>query len=272
MRGTVVFLWFLFPAGLALSQHAPAAFPIPAATEAQAACTGFITTQAMPADTRISDGADNDFESYLHQYAPPDFVYLYSRRNRAFSVGEQFSLVRPAKELFRTTRYSGEHWSLRGLGKPYEDVGRVRVKQVTPEGAIAEVVFACGPVYAGDIALPYRPRAIPEYVPAQLDHFATPSRKMWGFIVAARNNFASMKGGDIVYLNFGEKRGARVGQRYRVYYALPCPSRFSVAAYHVLPPESVGELVVLSTQEKSAVGIIVDSTRDVSLGYVVELE
>jgi hypothetical protein len=272
MRGTIVFLWILFPAGLALSQQAPAALSIPAATQAQAACTGFFTTQAVPADTRVSDGPDNDMESSLRQFALPESVYLYSRRNRAFSVGEQFSLVRPAKELFRTTRYNGEHWTLHSLGKPYEDVGRVRVKQVIPEGAIAEVVFACGPVNPGDIALPYQPRAIPEYVPAKLDHFATPSGKMWGFIVAARGNSASLKREDIVYLNFGEKRGARVGQRYRVYYTLPCPSRFSVASYRPLPPESVGELVVLSTQEKSAVGIIVDSTRDVSIGYAVELE
>ena len=272
MRGTVVFLWFLFPAGLALSQQAPAALSIPAATSAEAACTGFITTQAVPTDTRVSDGPDNDMESFLRQYAPPETLYLYSRRHRAFSVGEQFSLVRPAKELFRTARYNSEHWSLHALGKPYEDVGRVRVKQVTPEGAIAEVVSACGPVYPGDIALPYQPRAIPDYVPAQLDRFAAPSGKMWGFIAAARNNSATLKRGDIVYLNFGEKRGARVGQRYRVYYTLPCPSRFSVASYPLLPPESVGELVVLSTQEKSAVGIIEDSSRDVSLGYVVELE
>jgi hypothetical protein len=34
----------------------------------------------------------------------------------------------------------------------------------------------------------------------------------------------------------------------------------------------VGEIVVLSTQEKSSVAIIVNATRDINVGYGVELE
>jgi hypothetical protein len=39
-----------------------------------------------------------------------------------------------------------------------------------------------------------------------------------------------------------------------------------------MPRETVAEIVVLSTQEKSAVGIIVNSGRDVYVSYGVELE
>jgi hypothetical protein len=39
-----------------------------------------------------------------------------------------------------------------------------------------------------------------------------------------------------------------------------------------MPRETVGEIVVLSTQEKSSVAIIVNSIRDISVGYGVELE
>jgi hypothetical protein len=226
----------------------------------------------VPADITVLDGADNDLESYLRQFAVGESLYLYSRRNARFSVGEQFSLVRPAKALFRTTRYNGEHWVLRGLGKPYEDAGRVQVTHVTPEGAVAEVSFACGPIYPGDIAVPYQPRTIPEYVPAKLDRFVLPNGKIQGSIVAARNNFASLGDGEIIYLNFGEKNGARVGQLYRVFYSLPCPGPWTVICHPPIPRETVAEIVVLSTQEKSAVGIIVNSTRDVSVGYGVELE
>jgi hypothetical protein len=45
-----------------------------------------------------------------------------------------------------------------------------------------------------------------------------------------------------------------------------------VIVHPSLPRETVAEIVVLSTQEKSAVGIIVNSTRDVNVGYGVELE
>ena len=269
---SVVVAWLIFPAALALGQQRPPASPVPAATPSQADCTGFITESNVPAHIVVRGGANSDLESSLRQFTFGESLYLHSRGHARFSVGEQFSIVRRAKELFRTTRYSGEHWSIHSLGKPYEDAGRVVVTRVTPEGAVAEVNFACGAIYPGDIAVPFQPRTIPEYVPAKLDRFALPNGKMQGAIVAARNNFASLANGDIVYLDFGEKKGARVGQLYRVYYTLPCPGPWAVIVPPPIPRETVAEIVVLSTQEKSAVGIIVNSLRDISVGYGVELE
>jgi hypothetical protein len=269
---SVAIVCFIFPAALALAQQTPPASPIPAATPSQADCTGFITTSNVPTDIIVLNGEDNDLTSPIRQFKPSESIYLYSRSNASFSVGEQFSLVRQAKKLFRTTRYSGEHWTIHALGKPYEDVGRVQVTHVTPEGAVAEVSFACGEIYPGDIAVPYQPRTIPEYVPAKLDRFPVPNGKIKGTIVAARNNFASLTIGDIVYFNFGQKNGAEVGQRYRVYYSVPSPRRWASFVHAPEPRETVGEVVVLSTQEKSSVAIIVNSTRDVNVGYGVELE
>jgi len=263
---------FILPVALALGQQTPAASPIPAATISQADCTGFISASKVPAEITVLSGEDNDLESSIRQYAVGDSLYLYSRGNLRFSVGEQFSLVRPAKELFRTTRYSGEHWTLRKLGQPYEDTGRVQVTHVTPEGAVGEVRFACGPIYPGDIAVPYQPRIVPDYVPTKLNRFALPNGKTQGAIVAARNNFASLADGDIVYLDFGGKNGAKAGQSYRVFYCLPCPGPWANTAPPPMPRETVAEIVVLSTQAKSAVGIIVNSRRDVYIGYGVELE
>jgi hypothetical protein len=257
---------------VALGQETPPASSIPVATPFQADCTGFITSSHVPTDVIVLNGADNDLRSPIRQFTTSESIYLHSRGNANFSVGEQFSLVRPANLLFRTTRYNGEHWMIRGVGKPYEDVGRVQVTHVTPEGAVAEVSFACGPIYPGDIALPYQPRPIPEYVPAKLDRFPLPNGKIQGTIVAARDNFASITRGDIVYFNFGQKDGAQVGQRYRVYYSLSSPRRWASFVHAREPRETVAEAVVLSTQEKSAVAIIVNSLRDVNVGYGVELE
>jgi hypothetical protein len=257
---------------VALGQQTPPASPIPAATQSQVDCTGFITTSHVPTDIIVLDGANNDLESALRQFTPGESIYLYHRHKGNFSVGEEYSLLRPAKAVFRTTRYGGEHWSVHALGNPYEDVGRVQVTHVTPEGAVAEVSFACEPIYPGDLAVPYQPRPLPDYVPAKLDRFVLPNGKIQGTITAARNNFASLAKGDIVYLNFGGKQGAQVGQLYRVYYALPSPGRWSLLVYPPLPRETVGEIVVLSTQEKSSVAIIVNCTRDIDLGYGVELE
>ena len=269
---SVAVVWFIFPVAVALGQQTPPASPIPAATQSQVDCAGFITTSHVPRDIIVLDGANNDLESALRQFTPGESIYLYHRHKGNFSVGEEYSLLRPAKAVFRTMRYGGEHSSVHALGEPYEDVGRAKVTHVTPEGAVAEVSFACEPIYPGDLALPYQPRPIPDYVPAELDRFAFPNGKTQGTIKAARNNFASLAIGDIVYLNFGGKQGAQVGQRYRVYYTLPSPGRWALFVYPPIPRETVGEIVVLSTQEKSSVAIIVNSTRDIDLGYGVELE
>jgi hypothetical protein len=269
---SVAIVCVIFPAALALGQQTPTASPIPAATPSQADCAGFITTSNVPTDIIVLNGADNDLTSPIRQFTNGESIYLYSRSKATFSVGEQFSLVREAKELFRTTRYSGEHWAIRGIGKPYEDTGRVQVTHVTPEGAVAEVGFSCGPIYPGDIAVPYQPRTIPEYVPAKLDRFVVPNGKIQGTIVAARNNFASIKPGEIVYFNLGQKDGAEVGQLYRVYYTASSSGHWASFVHAPEPRETVAEAVVLSTQEKSAVAIIVNSTRDVTVGYGVELE
>ena len=263
---------FLLPVALALGQQTPVASPLPAATLSEADCTGFISVHDVPAGITVLSGEDNDLESSIRQYAAGESLYLHSRGDARFSVGQQFSIVRLATELFRTTRYSGEHRTLHRLGKPYEDAGRVQVTQVTPQGAVAEVKFTCGPIYPGDIAVPFQPRIVPAYVPRELDRFALANGKIQGAIVAARNNFASLANGDIVYVDLGEEKGAKAGQIYRVYYMPPRPGFWTTTALPPMPRETVAEIVVLSAQEKSAVAIIVNSRRDVYLGYGVELE
>ena len=226
----------------------------------------------MPTNITVLSGEDNDLQSSIRQYAEGESLYLHRRGDARFSVGQQFSLIRPAKDLFRTTRYSGEHRVLRKLGKPYEDTGRVQVTRLTPQGAVAEVRFACGPIIPGDIAVPYQPRIVPDYLPRELERFALANGKMQGAIVAARDNFASLANGDIVYLDLGERNGAKAGQLYRVYYRPPRPELWTITARPPMPRETVAEIVVLSAEEKSTVGIIVNSRRDVYIGYGVELE
>jgi hypothetical protein len=265
-------LWVIFPVALALGQQTAPSTSFPAANPSQADCTGFIAAHKVPREIIVRDGANNDLESDLRLFTTGDSIYLYSRHDTILSVGEEFSLIRPAKELFRAPRYGGESRSVHALGKPYEDAGRAKVTHVTPEAAVAEVTFTCGPIYPGDIAVPYQPRTVPEYVLAELERFALPNGNMQGTITAARNNVASLATGDIVYLNLGEKHGARAGQRYRVYYSLPRPSSWALFVHPAQPRETVGEIVVLSTQEKSSVAIVVTSTRDINVGYSVELE
>jgi len=254
------------------TQPAPAA-GIPAATRSEMDCSGFITTTAVSKDTYVFEGADNDFHHPQHGWAEGEFVFLRSRSGNNFAVGNEFSLVRSAKYLFRLNHYDGQSASVRSLGKPYEDVAQVKVTQVTPFGAVAQVTFPCGPINAGDLAVPYRARPIPTYTPlTPLDRFTPPNYKLVGAITAGVGNTAYLGAGRMAYISLGRSDGAAPGQKYRIFHIM----RESLSVGLTVPPEPpreiIGELVILSSEENASVAMIVQSTRAVSLGDGIEQE
>ena len=259
----------------ALAQEAttePAA-AIPAATETEMNCSGFISGTQLSNDRYVSDGADNDFHAYLRQFQQGDFVYLRSRTGANVAVGTEFSMVRSAKELMRIKWYSDQGGSVRSLGHPYEDVGRVKIVQLTPHGAIAEVTFACSPIRPGDLAVPYQPRTIPQYTPSvKPDQFSFPNGKLAGAITAGVDNAAYFGVGSRAYINLGQSDGVSPGQRFRIFHIIREGASAGFKTLPEPPREIIGELVVLATQEKSSVVMVVNSSREISLGDGIELE
>ncbi|MBZ5669004.1 MAG: hypothetical protein LAO04_04670 [Acidobacteriia bacterium] len=269
----VVFLAASAVAALAQETQTTPLASVLAATRSQAECTGFIASPSVPDDLFVVDGEDDDFHSVVRSFSAGDSIFISSRGGQDFVVGTEYSVVRRAKDIFRTRRYSRQGWDLNRLGKPYEDIGRVKVTHETPFGTVAEVAFACGPILPGDLLVPYQPRPIPEYtVGKQLDRFAPPDEnKQHGMITAALNNYGYAGERNVVYVNLGEDVGTKPGQRFRIIKPLPAhPTGFLRSER--TPPETVGEAVVLSVQANSCVAIIVNSVREVSAGDAVEAE
>ena len=257
-----------------LAQEPAAEAPaIPAASQSEIDCSGFISGSPVSTERYVFDGADNDFHSPVHQFAAGDFVYLRSRTGGGFAVGNEFSVVRSAKELMRVKRYEGQGSSVRSLGSAYEDLGKVKVIRMTPHGAVAEVTFACGPIRPGDIVVPPQARVSPQYTPAaQFDRFVLPNGKLVGAITAAANNASTVGTGRIAYVNLGREDGVRLGQRFRIFRIFREETGEGLWAFPETPRESLGELIILSTQERSSVAMVVSCTREIALGDGIELE
>jgi len=244
----------------------PASPSLPVAVRSQSDCSGFIADTPVPHDLYVVGGGDDDFHSVVRQFGEGEWIYFSPSKGGNVAVGAEFSVVRPANELFLTMHYQGQRGDIGRLGQPYEDVGKVRVTHVNPEGAVAKVTFSCGSIVAGDTLVPFQPRAIPEYtVSKPLDHFAPlDNNKQHGRIVASHSNLGYFGNDTVVYLNIGDKEGAKPGQRYRIYRVLP-PGQGVM-------PETIGEAVVLSVQGKSSVAMVIASYREIAAGDHIEAE
>jgi hypothetical protein len=262
-----------------------AAPAIPAATESDIECAGFITANSVPTDVYVFDGADNDYRSPFRQFVQGEYVYLRGAKKGGGGVGSQYRIVRPSTgsllggggqlPMFgRATWYPGQDWAISALGQAYEDVGRVKVTAVTPHGAVAQVTFSCGPIVPYDIAVPFKAREIPTYDPTvAIERFAVVAKsKKTGAITAARGNDGVLGNGGIAYISRGEKDGVQAGERYRIFHRDREVMRGGWRLSETPPAETVGEMVILFTQERSSVGIVVRCFRDITLGDGVSLE
>ncbi|MBI4164122.1 MAG: hypothetical protein HY508_00130 [Acidobacteria bacterium] len=245
----------------------------PAASVSDMNCSGFISGQPVSNDISIFNGADDDQLSYTRAWMTGEHVFLRSRTGANIAVGTEYSLVRSASELMRVRWYDGQGASIRSLGKPYENAGRVKVVRVTPDGAIAEVTAACGLVMRGDLAIPAVNRPIPAFDPAaQFDHYAPSNGKLLGAITAGVDNASYFGGGAKAFINLGTSDGVSPGQKFRIFHIL----NDEPAGAYMLPPtgprQTIGELIVLSSEEKSSLVMVTKSIREIKLGDGIEQE
>jgi outer membrane protein OmpA-like peptidoglycan-associated protein len=294
-----VFRKLLIPVGVSFLLGVTCAFaqeamnaqsaPVPAASRTEMDCSGFIAGTPLPEDLFILDGADNDSRSEVRQFSTYEYVYLKSRSGATPAEGSEYSIVRRAKsplfggsqplgemkldQLGHISWYPGQMSSIHSLGTMYEDAGRVKVVRNTPFGAIAQITFACGPLYPGDFAVPYKERPIPEYIPtADFDRFAVPNGKMVGAITAGGDHAGVLGDGSIAYINLGNEDGVTPGQRFRIFHIFREGMDRGLKTLPEPPREILGELVVLSVDARASVAKVIRSTREISLGDGIELE
>ncbi len=278
MRRITLSLAIVFLAASALTMQGQERGPVspvstPAAVRSQADCTGFIAEAPVPRDLFVQGGADDDFRSAVRQFVAGESIFISKNSPGEISQGTEYSVVRPAQELFRTTHYQGQGEDIRRLGEPYEDVAQVKVTHVLPDGVVAKVTLSCGPIVPGDILLPYQPRPIPEYtITPPLDHFIPlDQNKPHGVIVASHNNLGHFGRETAVYVSLGEKDGTTPGKRLRI-YKVSTSAPVGSSSKQRTPPETVGEAVVLTVQGKTCVAMVVSSYREISAGDHVEME
>ena len=252
-------------------------------------CSGFISNQPLQKAGFVAGGRETPHQT---RYVDRSYVYL---EGSGFAVGSQYWLVRQVRDPNRYEAFRGQDALLRQLGRPYADVGRVRVVAVHNNIAITQVEFGCQDIMPGDAALPFAERPTPAYrAKINFDPFAPANGKLTGKIVMAKDFDTLVGMGRKVYLNVGANQGVKVGDYFRAVRAYDSYANdavdnlsfkasfyddsqipagmFPYSRLREFPRISLGEMIVLSVTPTSSTAMVTLSLEDIHLGDGVEVE
>jgi hypothetical protein len=268
-------------------------------TAADIYCAGFITKERIPDANYVNGGLQTPDST---KFATGELVYL---AGAGYQAGQVYSIVREMRDVNEYEIYPGQRKVLAAAGRPYGEIGRVRIVDTRSHSAIAQVEFSCDPINPGDVAVPFVEKPpVAFHVPGHFDRFAPANGKLTGRIVLGKDFDDVLGTGMKLYMNMGSNQGVKVGDYFRVVRTYTAtlrdpvdslsfdaktsedtqvrPPTFEANRFtrtkgpniHVgdLPRRAVGEVVVLNVTPTASSAMVVFSLEDVLAGDTVELD
>jgi len=257
-------------------------------TTADMYCSGYITTEHVPTEHYVAAGFNSPDQT---RYAgTTDYIYL---RGPNLKEGDRMAIVRHVKDPNHYQFFSGQNAAVRDAGTPYFEMGYVRVVDVQKNTAVAVPELSCGEFVVGDLAIPFVERHAPLFRAVTLDRFAPPSGKTQGRIIMAKE-FDSVVGSlYAVYLDLGADKGLKVGDYLKATRTYTntynswdggmakrasynedqqaAPQKLPAGDVSALPRRTLGDMIVLNVNRKSATAMILTALEDIHVGDGVEL-
>ncbi len=147
------------------------------------------------------------------------------------------------------------------VGNQVKVKGVIKVIETASITSRAVVEQAFNPIHVDDLIVPFPERRPPmialNYVP--------PKKDIQGYILANRGNNLIFTMNDVVFLDLGEEDGVDVGDRFEIYaYPLTIDEDEDD-----INPEVIGEIAVISLQEDTATGVILNATEPIIPGHKI---
>ena len=268
-------------------------------TPADLYCAGFITAQHVPDANFVDGGLQTPSTT---KFTNGEMVYL---AGTGYQAGQLYTILRELRDVNEYELYTGQRKLVASVGRPYAEIGRVRVLDTRSHSAVAQVEFSCDPINPGDIAVPFvEKQPIAFHAPSHFDRFAPSSNKLSGRILLGKDFDGTMGTGMKLYMNLGSNQGVKAGDYFRAVRPYSAdlhdpvdslsfkastsedtqkrPPSFEAKYFtktkgpdiHVgdLPRRAVGEVVVLSVTPTTSTGMVVFALEDVHAGDWVELD
>ena len=268
-------------------------------TAADIYCAGFLTKERVPDANYVNGGLQTPYST---KFEIGELVYL---AGSGYQAGQLYSIVRELRDVNQYEIYPGQRKVLAAAGRPYGEIGRVRVVDTRSRSAIAQVEFSCDPINPGDVVLPFAEKPpVTFHVPGHFDRFAPANGKLSGRVVLGKDFDGILGTGMKLYMNMGSNQGVKVGDYFRVVRTYSAtlrdpvdslsfkaqtsedtqksPPAFEANRFtktkgpniHVadLPRRAVGEVVVLNVTPTASSAMVVFALEDVYAGDTVELD
>ena len=248
--------------GFAVARVTPSSGPVALGTESDIYCYGYIGHPNEPMPNYVES-----HEDYEVKYVPlsdpelpasaatGDLVYIHGDATTGLVAGETYLAVLPTELVYHPV--SGEL-----MGRQYDYIGQIRILCTESGRSRAIITESCAEIPIGTRLkplpqLPIPIARIPE-LPAWCD---PPTGRTTGYIVDSRGWDLGLVEGHLVQVDLGAEDQIEPGDFLTVFR----PSERADQPRVVL-----GEIGILTTEARTATGIIVASRREMLVGDQVE--
>jgi len=257
-------------------------------------CSMFFTDEKVPDSKRVVSGEESA-ERIL--FSAGDNVYINKAAAAGVKVGDEFSVVRPTSVLKTGDWFKWQEHLIRVMGQAYLNVGRIRVIDIRPPLAVAQVTMSCEPMQRGDILQILVEKPFPKLKdPASFDRFSPDDPNLWknkhAMVVTADNYMVAGGRNTVLYVNLGKGQGVKFGDYFRIFryqgarvetlsQSLPSGYQYKLFGFGTaekkydwkdIPRQVVGEGVVLNLSQNSATVLVTYAWTTIYAGDYVELE
>jgi len=139
--------------------------------------------------------------------------------------------------------------------------GVVRVVQTASVTSRAVVERAFNAIKVDDLIVPFPERRPPMIASS----YVSPKKDIQGYIISSRANSMMFTMNDVVFLDQGEEDGVDLGDRFEIYaYPLTIDEDEDD-----INPEVIGEITVISIQEDTSTGVILNAAEPIFPGHKI---
>ncbi len=255
-------------------------------TPGEMACLGYSLDYIAPMDLYIA-GIEQEGMKVLATQG--EIIYLNGPRVSSLKAGEIGRVVRPEGKV--RDPHTGTE-----LAIYYRQLGTVQIEEVKKEFATARVLLSCYGMIKGDLVMPDAPKPAVEFSGEMSDESTLiPEQGLVSSILLGKNDARQIAAGHYCFIGVGKDNGVKPGDRFTVFRSQPrynsdekviqdSPSNTSyssvrgwmynqgqnaVLSSRKIPPEVLGDIVVVDVGDKVSAAKVVHSISEIHLGDFV---